>query len=97
MKNVGQSGGGNMRFWILLAAVIGYHVPDVWLYLVVWQHYRPEYPGMVIYAILSPGWLLFHSRLFIGLVDAAVYGVVVFLVLFVIAKCRRSPAVAVSK
>jgi len=46
-----------MRFWILLAALVGYHVQDVWDFLIIWKHYRPEYPAMVIYAIFSPGWL----------------------------------------
>ncbi len=80
-----------MRFWILLAAVVGYHVQDLWEYLIIWKHYRPEYPGMVVYAIFSPAWLYFHSRLLIGLADAAVYGAVAFFVVFFIAKFRRTP------
>jgi hypothetical protein len=78
-----------MRFWILLAALIGYHIPDVWDFLTVWKHYRPEYPGMVVYAIVSPGWLFFHSSLFVGLANAAVYGLIAYLVLLAIAKLRN--------
>jgi len=77
-----------MRFWILLAALVGYHIPDVWSFLIIWKHYRPEYPGMVVYAIVSPGSLLFHSSLFVGLTNAATYGVIAYLVLLTIAKFR---------
>jgi hypothetical protein len=83
------SGSGGMRFWILLAALVGYHIQDVWDFLIIWKHYRPEYPAMVVYAIFSPGWLLFHSSLFIGLANAAVYGVIAYLVLLTVAKFRR--------
>jgi len=78
-----------VRFWVLLAALVGYHIPDVWDFLIIWKHYRPEYAGMVVYAIVSPGWLLFHSRLFIGLANAAAYGVVAYILLLTIAKFRR--------
>jgi hypothetical protein len=84
------SGRSGMRFWILLAALVGYHIPDVWCFLIIWKHYRPEYPGMVVYAIVSPGWLLFHSRFFIGLANAVVYGLVAYLVLLTVAKFRRA-------
>ncbi len=83
-----------MRFWILLAVVIGYHVQDIWDFLLIYKHYHPEYPGMVVEAILSPGWLLFRSRLFVGLTNATVYGVVAYLVLISIAKFRRNAASA---
>jgi hypothetical protein len=79
-----------MRFWILLAAVIGYHVQDVWNFLIIWKHYHPGYRGMVIYAIFSPGWLLFRSSLLVGLADAVVYGVITCLVLLTISKFRRA-------
>jgi hypothetical protein len=79
-----------MRFWILLAALIGYHIPDVWNFLITWRHYRPEYPGVVVYAIVSPGALLFRPSLFVGLANAAVYGVVAYLALLTIAKVRRA-------
>ncbi len=78
-----------MRFWILLAAVIGYHVQDVWAFLIIWRHYRPEYQGMLVHAFFSPGSMLFHSGLFVGLTDAAVYGVITYLVLLSISKLRR--------
>jgi hypothetical protein len=78
-----------MRFWTLLAALVGYHIPDVWNFLLIWKHYRPEYPGMVVYAIVSPGWLFFHSRLFVGLANATVYGVIAYLVLLTIARFRQ--------
>jgi hypothetical protein len=84
-----QDLGLGMRFWILLAALIGYHIPDVWNFLRIWKHYRPEYPGMVVYAIVSPGWLFFHSSLFVGLANAAVYGLIAYLVLLAIAKVRK--------
>jgi hypothetical protein len=80
--------GGSMRFWVLLAGVIGYHVQDVWNFLIIWKHYRPEYQGMVVYAILSPGSMLFRSSLFIGLTNASVYAVIAYLVLLSIAKLR---------
>jgi len=80
---------GGVRFWVLLAAVIGYHVQDVWDYLLIWKHYHPEYPGMVVKAILSPGWLFFPSRLLIGLTNAIVYGAIVYVVLFSAAQFRR--------
>jgi len=79
-----------MRFWILLAALAGYHIPDMWNFLIIWRHYRPEYPGMVVYAIVSPGSLLFRSSLFVGLANAAVYGVITYLLLLTIAKLRRA-------
>jgi hypothetical protein len=44
---------------------------------------------MVVYAIVSPGWLFFHSSLFIGLANAAVYGLIAYLVLLAIAKVRK--------
>jgi hypothetical protein len=48
-----------MRFWILLAAVIGYHIEDVWDYLLIYRHYHPEYPGMVVQAVFCPGVFFF--------------------------------------
>ena len=78
-----------MRFWILLAAVVGYHIPDVWLFLIMRKHYSPEYPGMVVYAIFSPGWLFFRSSLLIGVANALVYGVIAYLVLLAVAKFRK--------
>ncbi len=78
-----------MRFWVLLAAVVGYHVHDLWTFLIIWKHYRPEYTGMVVYAIFSPGWLLFHSSLFIGLANAVTYGLIAYLVLLTLNKFRR--------
>jgi len=81
-----------MRFWILLAALIGYHIQDVWYFLLIWKHYHPEYPGMVVHAIFSPGWLFFRSYLFVGLANAVVYGVVAYLILLTVAKFRRASA-----
>ena len=81
-----------MRFWILLAAVIGYHVQDVWYYLTFCKHYRPEYQGMLVYAIVAPGWMLFHSYLFIGLTNAAIYAVVAYLLLLVPRLLRKLKA-----
>jgi|ERR1700721_1398011 len=80
---------GDMRFWILLAALIGYHVTDVWDYLLIWRHYHPKYPGMVVFAIASPGWLLFRSHLFIGLANALVYALIAYLLLLIVARFRR--------
>ena len=78
-----------MRFWVLLAAVIGYHIQDVWDYLLIWRNYHPEYHGMIVEAIFSPGCLFFAPRLLIGLVNASVYGVMAYLLLFSAAKVRR--------
>ena len=83
-----------MRFWVLLAALIGYHGPDVWTFLIIWKHYRPEYPGMVVYAIVSLGSLLFHSSLFIGLANAVVYGLLTYLISLAITYYRKLHAVA---
>jgi hypothetical protein len=69
------------RFWIPLAAVVGYHVQDIWDFFRVWKNYRPGYPGTIAEAIFSPGWLFFSPSLFIGLFNAAVYAVVISLVL----------------
>lgn len=80
-----------MRFWILLAAVIGYHVQDVWYFLIISKHYRPEYQGMVVYAIFSPGWMLFHSGFLVGLANAAIYGVIAYLALLIAKFCKRTP------
>jgi len=79
-----------MRFWILLAAVVGYHVTDVYEFLLIYKHYHPEYPGMVIQVTLSPGLLFLRPLLFVRLTNAAVYGVVAYLVLLSVAKFRRS-------
>ncbi len=81
-----------MKFSILLAAVVGYHVQDVWDFFLIYMHYRPTYPGMIVQVIFSPGWLFFRSRLFVGLTNALVYGAVAYLVLIFIAKSRRTPA-----
>ena len=77
-----------MRFWILLAAVIGYHVQDVWLYLLIWKHYHPGYPGMIVETIFSPGSFFFAPSLLVELMNAAVYGVIAYLVLLTSAKLR---------
>lgn len=67
-----------MKFWILLAAVIGYHVPDVWDSLHIWAKFRPEYPFTIFVYATCPGWLFFTPRLFVGLTNALVYGVVAY-------------------
>jgi hypothetical protein len=84
-----SSGSGGVRFWILLAAVIGYHVEDVWDYLLIFRHYRPEYPGMVVQAIFCPGALLFGGL--IGrLANALVYAVIAYVALLAINKIKRT-------
>ena len=77
-----------MRFWILLAVVIGYHIEDVWLYLLIFRHYRPEYPGMVVQAIFCPGVVLFGG-LMGRPTNAIIYGVIAYVVLLVISKIKR--------
>ena len=84
-----------MKFWILLAAVIGYHVQDLWDFLLIWAKFRPEYPFIIFVMATSPGWLFFRSRLVVGLVNAVVYGVVAYSIALGAKKChqlRTSPA-----
>ncbi len=78
-----------MRFWILLAAVVGYHIEDVWFYLIIYRHYRPEYPGMVVQAIFCPGLLFFGVGLVGRLTNALIYGIIVYAVLLAIAKIKQ--------
>jgi hypothetical protein len=61
-----------------VAAVIGYHVQDVWDFLLIWVRFRPEYPFTIFVMTTSPGWLFFRSRLLVGLTNALVYGVVAY-------------------
>jgi hypothetical protein len=67
-----------VKFWILVAAVIGYHVQDMWDFLLIWARFRPEYPFTIFVMTTSPGWLFFRSHLMVGLTDALVYGVVAY-------------------
>jgi hypothetical protein len=67
-----------VKFWILVTAVIGYHVPDVWDFLRIWAKFRPEYPFTIFVMTTSPGWLFFRPRLLVGLTNALVYGVVAY-------------------
>jgi hypothetical protein len=85
-----HGGSGDMRFWILLAAVIGYHIEDVWVFLLISKHYHPGYPGRIIEAVFSPGWLLFRSYFAMDLANAFIYGVISCLVFLAIAKLRRT-------
>jgi len=78
-----------MRFWILLAAVIGYHIEDVWLYLLIYRHYHPEYPGMVVQAIFCPGFLFFRVGLFARLTNALVYGIIAYVMFLTITKIKQ--------
>ena len=81
-------GGSGVKFWILLAAVVGYHVQDVWNFLLIWVKFRPEYPFTIFVMTTSPGWLFFRSSLLVGLTNALVYGVVSYAVA-IAAKKRR--------
>jgi len=67
-----------VKFWILLIAVVGFHVQDVWDFLLVWTKFRPEYPFTIFVLATCPGWLFFRSRLFVGLVNALVYALVAY-------------------
>jgi hypothetical protein len=78
---VGQTGG---KFWIILAALVGYNVQYVWDLLRDWFIYRPEYPFTFFVLATSPGYLFFRSHLLVGLTNALVYGVAIW----VIAKLR---------
>lgn len=78
-----------MKFWILLAAVIGYHVPDVWYFLLIWAKFRPEYPFTIFVYTTCPGWLFFTSQLFVGLTNALVYGLVAYALALGAKKLRR--------
>jgi hypothetical protein len=79
----------------VLAAVIGYHVQDVWDFLLVWARFRPEYPFTIFVMITSPGWLFFRSRLMVGLTNALVYGVFTCAIALIVKKrhqLRHNPA-----
>ena len=78
-----------MKFWILLAAVVGYHVQDLWGFLLIWKHFRPEYPFTIFVMATSPGWLFFSSQLFVGLTNALVYGVVAYAIALGFARGRK--------
>lgn len=67
-----------MRFWILLAAALGYNVQYVWDLLLDWFIIRREYPFTIFMAITSPGHLLFRSHFLVGLTNALLYGMVVW-------------------
>ena len=79
-----------MKFWILVAAVIGYHVQDVWEFLLTWARFRPEYPFTIFVVTTSPGWLFFRSRLLVGLTNALVYGVFAYAIALGARKRRQS-------
>ena len=81
-----------MKFWILLAAVIGYHMQDVWNFLFIWAKFRPEYPFTIFVMTTSPGWLFFTSRLCVGLTNALVYGLVAYGVALGARKHRQAQA-----
>ena len=81
-----------MRFWISLAAVVGYHVQDVWDFLMIWVKFRPEYPFTIFVYTTCPGWLFFTSRLFVGLTNALVYGVVAYAIALGAKKLRQTRA-----
>ena len=78
-----------MKFWILLAAVIGYLIPDLWDSMLIWAKFRPVYPFTIFVVSTSPGWLFFRSRLAVGLVNAVIYGVVAYFIALGAKKCRR--------
>jgi hypothetical protein len=78
-----------VKFWILLAAVIGYHIPDLWDFLLIWKHFRPQYPFTIFVMITCPGWLFFSSHLFVGLTNALVYGAVAYAIALGSARGRR--------
>jgi hypothetical protein len=71
-----EAGQTGVKFWIILAAVVGYNVQYVWDLLRDWFIYRPEYPFTFFVVATSPGYLLFRSHLRVGLTNALVYGVV---------------------
>ena len=73
----GQTG---VKFWIILAAVLGFNVQYVWDLLRDWFIYRPEYPFTFFVVATSPGTLLFRSHLHVGLTNAFVYGVVFWVI-----------------
>ena len=78
-----------MRFWILLAAVVGYHVQDVWNFLLIWAKFRPAYPFSIFVLTTCPGWLFFRSSLLVGLSNAVVYGVVAYAIALAAKKFRQ--------
>jgi hypothetical protein len=78
-----------VKFWILLSAMVGYHVQDVWDFLLVWRGFRPEYPFTIFVMTSCPGWWFFTSRLMVGLTNAVVYAVVAFSIGFGVKKRRQ--------
>ena len=77
-----------MKFWILLVAVVGYHVQDVWDFLLIWAKFRPGYPFTIFVMATCPGWLFFTSRLAVGLTNAFVYGVIAYAIARAVKKRR---------
>ena len=78
-----------MKLWILMAAVIGYHIQDVWVFLHIWARFRPEYPFTIFVITTSPGWLFFRSHFMVGLTNALVYSVVAYAVALGLKKRRQ--------
>jgi hypothetical protein len=69
-----------VKFWVVLAAVVGYNVQYVWDLLLDWFRFRPEYPFTIFVVTTSPGYLLSRSHLLVGLTNALVYGVTTWVV-----------------
>jgi hypothetical protein len=78
-----------VKFWILLAAVIGYHTQDVWDFLLMRAKFRPQYPFTILIYATCPGWLFFRPQLLVGLTNALVYGVVACLLALGAKKLRQ--------
>ncbi len=77
-----------MKFWILLAAVVGFHVQDVWDFLLIWAKFRPEYPCTIFVLATCPGWIFFRSRLFVGLVNAFAYALIAYAIALGAKRCQ---------
>jgi hypothetical protein len=78
---------GDMGYWILAAAVVGYHITYVLRFWVM--RYHPEYPASILLFVFSPGSLFFHSGLLVGLANALVYGVIAYLVMLSVRQLKK--------
>jgi hypothetical protein len=51
-----------VKFWIVLAAVVGYSVQYVWDLPLDWFIIRRVHPFTIFMAITSPGYLFLHTH-----------------------------------
>jgi hypothetical protein len=67
-----------VKFWILVAAVIGYHFLMYGISCGFGRNFVLNIPFTIFVMTSSPGRLFFRPRLLVGLTNALVYGVVAY-------------------